>query len=42
MICAMFARNPALSRRLSTAAFTFFLVKGLLWLVAPLVFLWAV
>jgi len=32
-------RNPAL-RRIGTAAFVFFLVKGLLWLAAPFVFLW--
>jgi hypothetical protein len=42
MIYAILASNPALSRRLGKAAFVFFLVKGLLWLAAPLVFLWAV
>lgn len=42
MIYAMFARNPALLRRMGKAAFVFFLVKGLLWLAAPIVFLWAV
>lgn len=42
MIYAMFARHPALLRRISKAAFVFFLVKGLLWLAAPIVFLWAV
>lgn len=41
MIYAMLARNPALMRRMGKAAFIFFLVKGLLWLAAPLVFLWA-
>ena len=42
MIYAMFARHPALLRRMGRAAFVFFLVKGLLWLAAPIVFLWAV
>jgi hypothetical protein len=27
-------------RRMGTAAFLFFLVKGLLWLAAPFLFLW--
>ena len=27
-------------RRLTQAAFAFFLIKGLLWLAAPFVFLW--
>ena len=33
------AGKPAM-RRLGLAAFTFFLVKGLLWLAAPFLFLW--
>lgn len=33
-------QNPVLARRLGIATFTFFLVKGLLWLAAPFVFLW--
>ena len=33
-------RRPALVRRLGAAAFLFFLVKGLLWVAAPLVFVW--
>jgi hypothetical protein len=33
------ACHPAL-RRIGTAAFVFFLVKGLLWLAAPFVFWW--
>ena len=35
--------NPlrsALMRRLGATVFTFFLVKGLLWLIAPFIFLW--
>lgn len=31
---------PQLLRRMGAAAFMFFLVKGLLWLAAPLLFLW--
>ena len=30
----------ALLRRMGTAAFLFFLVKGLMWLAAPFLFLW--
>jgi hypothetical protein len=33
-------RYPEFLRRMGTAAFVFFLVKGLLWLAAPLLFLW--
>ena len=33
------APTPVL-RRLGQAAFAFFLIKGLLWLAAPFVFLW--
>jgi len=33
-------RRPALLRRFGVAAFLFFLVKGLLWVAAPLVFVW--
>ncbi|MGA8203515.1 MAG: hypothetical protein WB812_03295 [Woeseiaceae bacterium] len=40
MIYAMFANHPVLVRRMGKAALIFFLVKGLLWLAAPLVFLW--
>ena len=29
-------------RRLGVAAFLFFLIKGMLWLAAPLVFIWLV
>jgi hypothetical protein len=32
--------NSWLMRRLGAMAFTFFLVKGLLWILAPLVFIW--
>ena len=32
----------ALVRRLGVAAFLFFLIKGILWLAAPLVFIWLV
>ena len=35
--------NPlrsSLMRRLGAASFVFFLVKGMLWLIAPFVFLW--
>ena len=42
MFYAMFARNSTLLRRMGKAAFVFFLVKGLLWLAAPIIFLWAV
>lgn len=37
---ALANRNTAWLRRLGAAGFLFFLVKGLLWLVAPFVFLW--
>ena len=30
----------ALVRRMGTAAFVFFLAKGLMWLAAPFLFLW--
>ena len=36
----LYLQNPAILRRVGAAAFTFFLVKGLLWLAAPFVFLW--
>ncbi len=36
------AQRLALLRRIGTAAFLFFLVKGLLWLAAPFVFLLAI
>ena len=39
MTALTLSRIPAL-RRIGTAAFAFFLVKGLLWLAAPFVFLW--
>ena len=35
----MFTDNATM-RRMGAAAFLFFLVKGLLWLAAPFVFLW--
>ena len=41
MIYAMFANHPTLLNRMGKAAFVLLLVKGLLWLAAPLVFLWA-
>ena len=31
-----------LVRRLGAAAFLFFLIKGILWLAAPLIFIWLV
>jgi hypothetical protein len=34
------AESRPLVRRLGTAAFLFFLVKGLLWIAAPFLFLW--
>ena len=34
--------GAALLRRLGKATFAFFLIKGLLWLAAPFVFLWIV
>ena len=33
-------RNPGLARRMGAAAFLFFLIKGLLWLAAPFVFVY--
>lgn len=33
-------RYPQFLRRMGAAAFVFFLVKGLLWLAVPLLFLW--
>lgn len=33
-------RQSTLLRRIGAAGFVFFLVKGLLWLAAPFVFLW--
>ena len=33
-------RYPAGLRRMGTAAFVFFLVKGLLWLAVPALLLW--
>ena len=33
--------NPVI-RRLGAAAFAFFLLKGILWLLAPFLFLWFV
>ena len=41
MVYATLARYPVLVRRMGKAALIFFLIKGLLWLAAPLVFLWA-
>lgn len=35
-------RHLVLMQKLGTAAFLFFLVKGLLWLAAPFFFLWIV
>ena len=32
--------NSWLMRRFGVMAFTFFLAKGLLWVLAPLVFIW--
>ena len=34
------AGHSALLRRLGAASFVFFFAKGLLWLIAPFVFLW--
>lgn len=36
------AQHLAFIRRLGAVALTFFLVKGLLWLAAPVLFLWLV
>ncbi len=33
-------KGSAAVRRMGAAAFAFFLVKGLLWVAAPFVFLW--
>ena len=35
-------KNNDLVRRFGLAGFTFFLVKGLLWLAAPFLFMWFV
>jgi len=33
-------QHPAVFRRLGWAGFAFFLVKGILWILAPFVFAW--
>ena len=34
------ANHPSLLRRMGVAGFVFFFAKGMLWLLAPFVFLW--
>lgn len=40
MNTATISKTNAMVRRIGAAAFAFFLVKGLLWIAAPFVFLW--
>lgn len=40
MNIALAARHNHLLRRVGIAGFTFFLIKGLLWLAAPFIFMW--